>query len=48
MTVVWPDPGADAVVVDSPVQAKEVTESVSVDLRVQPFRITDVPVAGAP
>ncbi|GEK23325.1 OmpA family protein [Cellulomonas xylanilytica] len=48
VTVVWPDPGADAVVVDSPVQAKEVTESVSVDLRVQPFRITDVPVAGAP
>ena len=50
VTVVWPDPdpGADEVVVDSPAQAKEVTESVSVDLGVQPFRITDVPVTEAP
>ncbi|MBO3084981.1 OmpA family protein [Cellulomonas fengjieae] len=44
VTVVWPDPGTESVVVDSPAQRKEFTDTVSIDLGVQPFRITDVPV----
>lgn len=47
VTVVWPDPGTDTVVVDAPPQALQVTESISVDNPVSEFRITDVPVVGA-
>ncbi|MBO9555742.1 OmpA family protein [Cellulomonas sp.] len=47
VTVVWPDPGTDTVVIDSPAQAKEITASVSIDLGVAPFRITDVPVTSS-
>jgi outer membrane protein OmpA-like peptidoglycan-associated protein len=44
VTVVWPDPGTDTVVVDSPAKSKEIGSSVAIDITVAPFRITDVPV----
>ncbi|GIG20808.1 hypothetical protein Cch01nite_15320 [Cellulomonas chitinilytica] len=47
VTVVWPDPGTDTVVVDSPTQTHEISGSIAVDLDTAPFRITDVPVTGS-
>ncbi|KRD43135.1 hypothetical protein ASE38_02320 [Cellulomonas sp. Root930] len=44
VTVLWPDPGTDTVVVDAPTRSKQITQSAAVDMGVQPFRITDVPV----
>jgi outer membrane protein OmpA-like peptidoglycan-associated protein len=44
VTVVWPDVGGDAVVVDAPQRSLDITAAVSIDVGGPPFRLTEVPV----